>query len=525
MKLVSGRRARALSVGLSLLTAAVVLGGPVARAAHAGHATAAGPRRGGTVSYRFPFGGPCLDPLNLNSQTLLAPEVFDSLVEVNDRGQLAPSLALHWSYSDGGRAITFSIRPGVRFSNGARLTARSVAQNFDALRRLPGEEGVLGPLRRVQLVGGDRIRLVLAYPFRNLLQNLVGVGIVDVPAERKEGSRACFNPIGSGAFKVQSVGPGFSTVTLVRNPLHNWAPAWHHNHGPAYLSSVVVKVINSDATAVSELLSGGLDITQVPGPEIGRVRGTPNVKLHNSYEDALTLLGFNISHPPFNRPAVRRAVAEAINRQALINVAQNGLARPAYGPIASNDPFYDHKARKYAPRYDPAAARRVLAANHATGPYTLVAYDIPMFAVTAEFIQAELAQVGMTVNVVTKPLPDVQALWHQGAFDLNINLWFGNDLFSELDSSQSPARGGSNFSFYRNAALDRLLMQERDTVNPKRAARILDQTQRFVDRNVLIEPLFTSALTGATRARVKGWHTSLLRAPILFPVFQDLYVR
>lgn len=259
------------------------------------------------------------------------------------------------------------------------------------LRKQPGEDAILGPLRRVQVLNPLTLRLSMAYPFRDLLSNLVGVGIADVSAERREGSRACQNPIGSGAFRVQSVAPGFATVTLTRNPLHRWAPGWHFNRGLAYLSSVVVRVIKSDATAVSELLSGEVDVTQVPGPEIGRVQGNPGIKLHRSYEDTLALLGFNLSHAPFNRPAVRRAVAEAIDRNALIKVATSGHAIPAYGPIASIDPFFDRKARTYAPRFDSAAARRVIAANHATGPYTLVTYGIPAFATSAEFIQAELA--------------------------------------------------------------------------------------------------------------------------------------
>jgi len=414
------------------------------------------------------------------------------------------------------------------FSNGDRLDARAVKQDFDYVRRFPGPSGnaSFGPLKSVRVIDPYALQLVMSSPFRPLLFYLTSQGIADVGAEQKERDRACQNPIGSGAFKVSSVAPGLSEVNLVRNPRHRWAPAWHRNKGPAYLSSVVIKYIVSDETAVSELLAGDLDVTVVPATELTRVQGSPDIAVRKSYPYRELFLNFNTLHAPFNQAKVRLAIAQAIDHETLIKVVTGGHAKPAYSPIAPSNPYYDKKAPTYAPKYQPSQASRLLSAQHVSGLYTLVTNTIPQYSTTAEFIQAALARVGVKVNLVVKPVLDAQAQMNKGDFDLAVDSWNGDDLFPVLHSSQAASlgTGGFNRTGYHSKELDRLLVQSRETVDPKQAKRILARVQRFVDMQAIWVPLFNPETDTAVRRRLKGWHASQTGVTFVYPVLQDGYV-
>jgi peptide/nickel transport system substrate-binding protein len=369
------------------------------------------------------------------------------------------------------------------------------------------------------------VRLVLKQPYRPLLTNLsqTYAGILDPKAVA--GNNQCTDPIGSGPFKVAQVGPGFSTVTLVRNPLYSVAPPWSAHRGPAYLSSIVWKVVVSDATSESELLTGALDIdSHVAGSQLPRVRGNPTIMLRRSLEQDEIYLGFNLAHAPFNQPAVRRAVAEAIDRAGLVAAAAGGLAVPAYSPIPPSLPFYDKNAVDYAPKLDPVEARRIITNAHANGPYTLLTLAYPEFTTAAELIQAELAQVGMQVHVAQKPLPDLLAAGAAGQFDMYISGWGwpDPDFLYQLFYSSEEKPGGLNFTFLHSPTLDSLIIAGRTAVTPRQATRAYTALQHYIDQQVIIDPLMTDELVAAVRKRVGGWQATGNASGL--PLFQDLYV-
>ncbi len=512
--------AAALTLGALLLPGMASSAGAQRRWGAAGAALHAG----GAVNAGLFFEPGCLDPLKyttgLNDD--IWAQVFDTLVSMDEQGHVRPDLALTWAFSQGGRWITFALRHGVRFSNGDPLDARAVKYTLERDARWAPVGRDLGPIDKVEAPDTYTVRLILPAPSRLLLANLTlsDLGILDPRAEPRLGDKACVAPIGSGPFKVAGVGPGYSSVTLTPNPLHTWNPPWMHQ-GPAHLSSLTFKAVVNPTTTVSELLTGDLDVVRVLGPQLPRVRHNPGIILHRFDESQEQYLGFNTARAPFDTVAVRRAFAEAIDRETLVKVALAGQGTPAYSVIPALDPFYDAQSKRYAPPYNPADARRIFATNHITGPYTLLVYNIPAWPTSAEFIQAELAQVGVTIDVVVKSVLDAQTLYRQGAYDMRIDPFGGDDLYGSFHSSQVGLAGSYNFTFYRSGALDSLITQSRDTIDTRAAANVLTRLQRFMNANVVVDPLFSRSITIAARSRIKGWHR---QAGDIFPVFRDVYV-
>jgi len=517
------RQGLAALVGMGALSA--TLATPAAQARQSAPAGAA-PARGGSITIANAANPDCLDPQKtaLSASFFVFSAVVDPLFTIDESGHIRPDLATGYQFGNGGTQLTVSLRRGVRFSNGDPFDAGAVKYTFDrALNpatKSPATAASLAALKSTQVVDPYTVRLTLKTPYRPLLTQLAGAyqGILDPKAPP-----TCQAPIGTGPFKVQSVGPGFSSVTVVRNSYHTFETPWARNRGAAYLDKIVFNSIVSDATSVSGLLSGGTDIANVLGPQLGRVQGNASIAQHKIPTQGEDYLGYNTAHAPFNTVAVRRAVAQAIDRAAIAASAFSGLGQPAYSPIPTTLPFYDKNAPSYAPKYDVAAAQKALAGtNAAHGRYTLLVPSEQPLPQVAELIQAELGQVGVNVSIVTKPIGDYIPVAAKGQYDLLLLGWGYTDpdiLYQLLHSSQE-AGAGLNFTNYKSATLDSLITKGRTSTDNGQAATAYAQLQQFVDANVVIDPLVTPVIDYGVRARVKGWHTSSDTSIL----YQDLYV-
>jgi peptide/nickel transport system substrate-binding protein len=95
------------------------------------------------------------------------------------------------------------------------------------------------------------------------------------------------------------------------------------------------------------------------------------------------------------------------------------------------------------------------------------------------------------------------------------------DVLYNLYNSTQETGGGLNFTFYKNASLDALLVQGRSTFDTKQAAAAYSKAQRFIVQNVITDPLWIPLTVYGVRKNVQGFHTDVTG---LWPLFQDLSV-
>src|SRR5690348_3309770 len=167
-------------------------------------AVSAVPTSGGTITYRDINIPTCVDPLiaPTSAEGLADFPTFDNLVLLDGKGNAQPDLATSWTFSHGGRWMTFKLRRGVVFSNGDPFDASVVKFN---LQRVLGPVGqaagmstFLGPLQSIKVDNKYQVTLVFAAPFRPALPNLANdsLGIVDPIALQKVGkTKFCQYPI------------------------------------------------------------------------------------------------------------------------------------------------------------------------------------------------------------------------------------------------------------------------------------------------------------------------------------------
>jgi peptide/nickel transport system substrate-binding protein len=250
--------------------------------------------------------------------------VYEPLLQANaiKPGQYYPWLATSYTWSNGGDSITFTIRPGVKWSNGTPLTAADVAFTYNLLKQYADVNNFGLPIKSASS-SGNQVTINFPSPQYGNLQNIAGeVYIVPQSIWSKVGDPGKYtdaNPIGSGPFTVSQ----FTTqgITLKANPTY-WGgkPAVSTVEFPTYASAN--SVLSAEQT--NQLTWGG---NYVPGVQQVFVAGNPN---HQTWFTPVQTnsLEPNLTKFPTDQLAVRKAISLAIDRQAISQQAEGGLEPP-----------------------------------------------------------------------------------------------------------------------------------------------------------------------------------------------------
>ena len=250
--------------------------------------------------------------------------LYEPLLQANTLkpGMYYPWLATGYKWSDGGKAITFTIRPGVKWSDGTPLTAADVAFTYELIKHHP-DANTTGLAVKDVSSSGNNVTITFASPQYANLQNIAGqVYIVPQSVWSKVGDPGKYtdaNPVGSGPYTLASfTGQGF---TLGANP-HYWGgqPAVAKVQFPTYASAnAALSALQTD-----QLEWGG---NFIPGVQQVFVSG--NANHHVWFPPVQTnSLEPNLEKFPTNQLPVRKAISLAIDRTALSEQAEGGLEPP-----------------------------------------------------------------------------------------------------------------------------------------------------------------------------------------------------
>ena len=343
--------------------------------------------------------------------------IYSGLVRYDKN--LAPEgeLAESWTFSPDCRRLTFRLRPGVKWHDGAPFTADDVVFTWktivDPKTPSPYKADYLD-IERVETEGPGIVHVHYRQPYakaltswgtwmlpKHLLERYVREGRI---REAPENWNA---PVGTGPYRFVSRKAG-ERIVLVANPDY-----WE---GRPNLSRVVYRVIPSQATTFLELKAKGVDSAALTALQYKRQTDYPAfkrayAKFHYP-SNAYTYFGFNLKDPRFADRRVRQAFAHAINKRELIDGVILGMGRDATGPYKPGTWAYTDRVKTYP--YDMAAARRLLAEagwTERNGDGILVKDGKPFtFEVLtnqgnderkkiAEILQSQLRELGVGVEI------------------------------------------------------------------------------------------------------------------------------
>jgi peptide/nickel transport system substrate-binding protein len=231
-------------------------------------------------------------------------------------------LATGYKWSDGGKSITFAIRPGVKWSDGSTLTPADVAFTYNLIKKYPDANTTGLALKGVS-TSGNNVTISFASPQYANLQNIAGmVYIVPQSVWSKVGDPGKYtdaNPVGSGPYTLQTFsGQGF---TLAANPSY-WG-------GKPAVSKIQFPTYASANAALSALQTDQLDWGGNFIPGVQQVFVSGNANHHVWFPPVQTnSLEPNLTKFPTNQLPVRKAISLAIDRTALSQQAEGGLEPP-----------------------------------------------------------------------------------------------------------------------------------------------------------------------------------------------------
>jgi len=234
-----------------------------------------------------------------------------------------PWLATSYAWSNGGKAITFTIRSGVKWNNGTAFTPADVAFTFNMLKSNPAIN-LDGLAISSVSTSGNTVTLTFPTAQYANLQNIAGTAIVPEAIWSKVSSPATYtdpNPVGTGPFILSSFTPqGF---TLKKNPSY-WQVSSVH------VPSVYFPDYTSNTGAISALFSGAIDWTgnYIPGLQKDFVATNPAEHGYWEAPGGTNSLMPNLNKWPTNQLAVRQAISAAINRNLIASEGEAGLEDP-----------------------------------------------------------------------------------------------------------------------------------------------------------------------------------------------------
>ncbi|ATW52088.1 ABC transporter substrate-binding protein [Streptomyces peucetius] len=527
----SSRSARRLrSVASAAVTAAALL---LAGCSGTGAADGAGDTSGkqlltipredmGTFTRNFNPFSPKVAPMT--QQAIYEPLMVHSPADGKD----TPWLAGEWEQAKDGRSITFTLREGVKWSDGKPLVAEDVVHTFELHKKLLGGFDYLD---KVTAGDGRTVTFSFNKPFSPALYEIGGHYIVpkhiweNVKDPAKDTNP---NPVGTGPYtKIEKFQA--QSFELRRNPDY-WQPDKQRIEGIRMLA------FSGNDSANLAFTNGEVDWTQSFIPDIEKSFVAKD-KEHNHYwfppTGAMINWQLNTTKAPFDDPAVRKALSMAVDRDKVTGVAMNGYAQPAdcTGLGGTYDDWRDESVAASCDwtKHDAAAAAKALdKAGYRAGeggrrtlkngkPFTL---DISVGSASSDWISVaniikqDLAQIGITATVKSPDWASVQTSYDMGTFDTGI-VWSGN--------------GATPYEFYRGAMSTKVVkpVGEKATENyhrfgDERADALIDgfagatgkkaQQEKAVGLQQLfaeqapVVPLFTGPEWGAyTDARFTGW--------------------
>lgn len=426
---------------------------------------------------------PFVEPADGYSQ-LLGRYVHEGLAAIDPRtGKLEPALARALDVSSDGLVVRATLRPGVTFHDGARLTAKDVLATFGAVRDAAGPtpslRAALADLADLRAPADDVVEFRWKNPTARALRVLADVVIVPGRiAQKGFGSDEArrWAP-GAGPFMVAEWGQ--SAIRLARNP-HYWGK-------PPDLFGAVLKIVPDPAAQLGAFKNGQLDLCPLSAASFAADKASlssdPRWRVVRYPRSRYDVLYLNLRSKALADVRVRRTLAAALDRGAAGRPFGDGAVMPIAGPVLPG-------AREIlgfeAPAaFDAGAARRAASETRPpVGPKLLLRIvdgNAEVSQAAVEIVK-QLARAGFEVTTEAAEPARHFANLKEGLFDLGYRT---EQASLDADPWDAWHKGGAdNYGGYTNPKVDDLLDRARATVDDAARGKLMTEVRALLTEDV-----------------------------------------
>jgi len=468
------------------------------------------PQRGGTLHY-----GSSADIAGLDAHRHVQVHrvhatavMYNGLTDIDERGNLVPSIAESWEPTKELTAWTFRLRKGVLFHNGRELDAEAVKLNMlriqDPAIGMDFNRGGLENVASVEVLDKYTVRVNAKVPDAVLPISIMRYPIVLMAPDAFD--TAAERPIGTGPFKFVSW-TRYSETRLVR--FANYFETDAEGHQLPYLDEIIAKPKREDSTRLTALRTGQVHlIDEMAQADVARFMKEHGAK-YNTWprHSAGSNLIFNWRRGVFQDKRLRTAAAQAIDREAIHQVVYYGQGEILDQCFPKGDPWYLEGVRSL--EYDPDKAKALLKEARAVGTQVeiIAIANLSIVRETAQVIQAAWDAVGLKATLELLDTVPLLAALREGHFDAAMggytyrfdpNDFYARDLHSQ--SEWSKGRSG-----WHNERYDRLVEEAKRTVDRARRKELYTEAQNIVNVELPLFQLHDVVRTWAADKKLQGY--------------------
>ena len=443
-----------------------------------------------------------LEPQSLNPLLLEGPQayavselLYSYLTNYDADGNMVPDVALqvpttaNGGVSADGTRITFHLRHGVRWQDGAPLTASDVVFTYHAVMNpsndIPERFGY-DKIIAISAPDSSTVVIRLKTPYAPIVPLFFGgdsnypilpahllakyASLNSVPFDQQ--------PVGSGPYMLKQWARG-DRLVLTANP--------HYYRGKPAIAQLVLPFRHDESTIVNELMTGEIDAAfSLDASRISLLKTLPRHRIVVTPNPYFYALGFNVTDPALQDVTVRRAIAMAIDRDAIVRKVSHGMYDPKTGLRGLFTWAYDPGADRIA--YNPGLARQLLRGKHLRLQLIFPAgSDITAQLATA--IAASETAVGIDVTLkrylrevyVANDGPVMQGRYQLSLYDYHSN--YDPDA-SWLLACDQRSPGGFNEARYCNPVMDRAFVNATSVYDRPARRRVYRGVQQAVVRDM-----------------------------------------
>jgi peptide/nickel transport system substrate-binding protein len=509
------RNRTALTTSLIAVSSLVVLAGcgSGSPSSSSNSNSSGGPVRGGNLIFNNPQDAQSMDESTVfdNNSIWILEQITQPLYTVTNNGKgVMPWLATGYTASPDGLTYTFTLRKGVKFSNGQAMTSADVKFSLQQTMAASAGWGYIdAAMKSVDDPTPSTVVIHLKYKWAPLLADLslFANGIVPNNYGGKTAAQFYAAPMGTGPFKWDYWHKGVG-LKLVKN-------TYYWQKGLPYLDSVTWTDVPSDNTRELQIKGNQAQIDQFPSwSTVSSLKSTPGVTMTLFPSTETNYLAFNEGVKPFQDVWVRRAISLAINREAIIKAVLFGNGQPANSLFPPQVPYYDPTTPGY--QYNVTQAKADMAKSSVPHGFTttiLLPAGNSDWATIATILQAELKPLNIKINIQTLDPNTANNDFQTLKYDMSLTLWTMDipDPDELATFGLDPTSGAKSFfTQYNNPTVVKDVHSAEQITTPSVRQSLYNVVQTDAAQDAFMAFLYYSPYPYVTTSNVHGFFVTPL---------------
>jgi len=439
------------------------------------------------------------------STSLVNGNIYEGLTAIDKDLRVVPAVAESWSVSSDGKVYTFKIRKGGTFHNGKPITAADVVYSFERLLKKETGSPYASRFTLVKSVStvADDVVVELTDPSAPFLSQLIVLAIV--PANHGDLQREAN---GTGPFKLTQWVPD----TYLQLAKHDG----YWDKGLPKLAGLKINIVPEASTRQVGISTGIYQfMPSLDASTAVALKGNSAIRMLETRDLAYSLVGFNTTIAPFDKPAVREAFNLAVDRAKVVQAAYFGHAVPG-GPLSPALTDWATPVSQfscYTPDANKAKALLKEAGFSGDVPVTLkVLGSIQTVRDVAQVVQAQLNAAGFKATLEIQEQGKFIQDWRNSNFEAFVSQNGGSPDPDDYFYRTFRTGGSTNVFKYSNPALDKLLDDARTMQDKGKRQAAYKEAQDILACRGPISHLAYATLFTAVRNNVQGYELIATRS-------------